>query len=106
MKVGSDEKDVSETWAEFQRRAREMLLAQQEAFLAAAKAWREGADKGAPLWPDASPPGLSPRPEELAEASYAFAAKLLADQSRFMQELSKTMAQKDGPKDGQQQRER
>jgi hypothetical protein len=93
MKVGSDDKDVNEAWSELQRRAREMLRAQQEAFLAAAKAWREGADTGAPLWPQPSPPGLSPKPEELAEASYAFAAKLLADQSRFMQELSKTMAQ-------------
>jgi len=90
--VGSDDNDVSEAWPEFQRRTRELLRAQQEAFLAAAKAWREGASKGAPPWPQPSPPGLSPRPEELAEASYAFAAKLLADQSRFMQELSKTMA--------------
>jgi hypothetical protein len=38
---------------------------------------------------------LNPRPEELAEASYAFAAKLLADQSEFMQELSTTMAKRD-----------
>ncbi len=91
--MGSDDKDVNEAWPEFQRRAREMLRAQQEAFLAAAKAWREGAEKGVPLWPEPNPPSLSPKPEELAEASYAFAAKLLADQSRFMQELSKTMAQ-------------
>jgi len=83
-----------DTFAEFQRRAREMLRAQQDAFLAAVKAWREGAGKGAPPWPEPTPAGLSPRPEELAEASYAFAAKLLADQSRFMQELSKTMAKR------------
>jgi hypothetical protein len=88
-----DDNDVNAAVAEFQRRAREMLRAQQEAFLAAVKAWREGAGKGAPPWPQPSPPGMSPRPEELAEASYAFAAKLLADQSQFMQELSKTMAQ-------------
>ena len=31
-------------------------------------------------------------PAEVAEASYAFAAKLLADQSRFMEELSRAMA--------------
>jgi hypothetical protein len=90
MKMGTDD----DTIAEFQRRAREMLRAQQDAFLAAVKAWRESAGKGAPPWPEPSPPGLSPRPEELAEASYAFAAKLLADQSRFMQELSKTMAKR------------
>jgi hypothetical protein len=93
MKVGSDDKDIHAAWSEFHQRAREMLRAQQEAFLAAAKAWREGADQGVPLWPHPSPPGLGPRPEEMAEASYAFAAKLLADQSRFMRELSETMAQ-------------
>ena len=92
--MGSDDKDVNEAIAEFQSRAREMLRAQQEAFLSAVKAWREGAGKGAPPWPDSKLPGLSPKPEELAEASYAFAAKLLADQSRFMQELSKTMAKR------------
>jgi hypothetical protein len=94
MEMGSADNDVNEAIAEFQRRAREMLLAQQETFLAAVKAWREGAGKGAPPWPEPNPPGLSPKPEELAEASYAFAAKLLADQSRFMQELSKTMAKR------------
>ena len=90
--MGRDDNDVNEAVAEFQRRAREMLRAQQAAFLAAVKAWREGASKGAPPWPEPSPPGMGPRPEELAEASYAFAAKLLADQSQFMQELSKTIA--------------
>jgi hypothetical protein len=94
MEMGSPDSDVKEAIAEFQRRAREMLLAQQEAFLAAVKAWREGTSKGAPAWPEPDPPGLNPKPEELAEASYAFAAKLLADQSRFMQELSKTMAKR------------
>jgi hypothetical protein len=94
MEMGSADNDVNEAIAEFQRRAREMLLAQQEAFLAAVRAWREGAGKGAAPWPEPNPPGLSPKPEELAEASYAFAAKLLADQSRFMQELSKTMAKR------------
>src|SRR5262245_57455736 len=92
MEMATDDNDVGEAIAEFQRRAREMLRAQQEAYLAAVKAWREGAGKGAPPWPEPGAPGLGPRPEELAEASYAFAAKLLADQSQFMQELSKTMA--------------
>ena len=35
---------------------------------------------------------MLPTPAEVAEASYAFAAKLLADQSRFMEELSRAMA--------------
>ena len=92
MRSDDNELDVNEAITELQRRAREMLRAQQEAFLAAVKAWREGAGKGAPSWPEPSLPDFRPRPDELAEASYAFAAKLLADQSRFMQELSKTMA--------------
>jgi len=89
----NDNKDV----AELQRRTRELLRAQQEAYVAAVKAWREGLGKGAPPppWPKPTPAGLVPNPSELAEASYAFAAKLLADQSRFMEELSKAMAGSD-----------
>jgi hypothetical protein len=98
MAVGSDDKDVNEAIAEFQRCARDMLKAQQEAFLAAVKAWHEGVGK-APAWPEVGSIGLAPKPAELAEASYAFAAKLLADQGRFMQELSKTMAREDRNKD-------
>lgn len=96
--MASDDNDASEAMAEFQRRARELLRAQQEAFLAAVKAWREGASGVAPVWPP-SPLGLSPKPEELAEASYAFAAKLLADQSRFMEELSTAMGSEEKHKD-------
>jgi hypothetical protein len=78
---------------DFQSQAREMLRAQQEAFLAAVKAWRESAakDANAPPWPKPPPLDMLPSPTEVAEASYAFAAKVLADQSRFMEELSKAM---------------
>jgi hypothetical protein len=86
----STDKEAADSIAEFQRRTRELLRSQQEAYLAALKAWREGLANGPPQWQQ--PPGLTPNPNELAEASYAFAAKLLADQSRFMDELSKTMA--------------
>jgi hypothetical protein len=96
--VGSDDNDANEAMAEFQRRAHELLRAQQEAFLAAVKAWREGASTVAPAWPP-SPLGLSPKPDELAEASYAFAAKLLADQSRFMEELSIAMSSDENRRD-------
>lgn len=82
---------------DFQKEAREMLRAQQEAFLAAVKAWREGLAKGTqpPAWP--KPPALDtlPSPTEVAEASYAFASKLLADQSKFMEELSKALGKPD-----------
>ena len=98
MGAGSNDKEVNEAVAEFERCAREMLKAQQEAFLAAVKAWRKGVAK-APEWPQAGALGLAPKPEELAEASYALAAKLLADQSRFMHELSDAMASKDEDKD-------
>jgi hypothetical protein len=46
----------------------------------------------APAWPTFPNAEMLPTPAEVAEASYAFAAKLLADQSRFMQELSRAMA--------------
>ena len=85
---------ADESVAELQRRTRELLRAQQEAYVAAVKAWREGLGQGPtpPPWPKPAPAELMPNPTELAEASYAFAAKLLADQSRFMEELSRAMA--------------
>jgi hypothetical protein len=96
--MGSDDNDANAAMAEFERRARDLLRAQQEAFLVAVKAWRESASTGAPVWPS-GPLGLSPKPEELAEASYVFAAKLLADQSRFMQELSNAMTKEEKHRD-------
>lgn len=83
---------------EFQNHTLELLRAQQEAYLEAVKAWREAMAAGAaqaPSWPPFPKIELMPTPSELAEASYAFAAKLLADQSRFMQELSRAMAPPD-----------
>jgi hypothetical protein len=84
--------------ADFQNQAREMLRAQQDAYVAAVKAWRDAvaaataAGVQPPPSPEPTPINLMPTPAEMAEASYAFAAKLLADQSRFMEELSKAMA--------------
>jgi hypothetical protein len=80
---------------EFQKQAIEALRAQQEAYLAAVKAWREALSASGhapPPWPQFPTLDLMPTPAEVAEASYAFAAKLLADQSRFMEELSRAMA--------------
>ena len=80
---------------EFQKQTLELLRSQQEAYLAAVKAWREAMSAGAaqaPAWPKFPSADLVPTPAEMAEASYAFAAKLLADQSRFMEELSRAMA--------------
>jgi hypothetical protein len=83
---------------EFQQQTRELLRAQQESYVAAVKAWREsmaaaGADAAQPPpWPAVGPMQVLPTPNEMAEAYYAFAAKLLADQSRFMEALSQAMA--------------
>ena len=82
---------------DFQQQALEMLRAQQEAYLAAVKAWREAIaagepTPGAPPPPEPTPLHMLPTPTEMAEAYYAFAAKLLADQSRFMEALSQAMA--------------
>jgi len=82
---------------EFQTQARDMLRAQQEAYLNAVKAWREAMAAGQPnvAWPQFQKIDMMPTAAEVAEASYAFAAKLLADQSRFMEELSRAMAPPD-----------
>ena len=80
---------------EFQKQTLELLRAQQEAYLSAVKAWRDAMAAGAthaPEWPKFPSVEMLPTPAEVAEASYSFAAKLLADQSRFMEELGRTMA--------------
>ena len=82
---------------DFQKQALEMLRAQQEAYVAAVKAWREALAAGEtanvpPPSPEPTPLHMLPTPTEMAEAYYAFAAKLLADQSRFMEALSQAMA--------------
>jgi hypothetical protein len=45
-----------------------------------------------PPAPESTPLHMLPTPTEMAEAYYSFAAKLLADQSRFMEALSQAMA--------------
>ena len=82
---------------DFQHQALEMLRAQQDAYVAAVKAWREAIAAGEasneqPPPPQPTPLHMLPTPTEMAEAYYAFAAKLLADQSRFMEALSQAMA--------------
>ena len=83
---------------DFQTQTLELLRAQQEAYLSAVKAWRDAMAAGAaqaPAWPTLPTIEMMPTPSEVAEASYAFAANLLADQSRFMEELSRAMAPPD-----------
>lgn len=78
---------------DFQQQALDMLRAQQEAYIAAVKAWREALAAGeVQPPPEPTPMHMLPTPTEMAEAYYAFAAKLLADQSRFMEALSLAMA--------------
>ena len=80
---------------DFQQQALDMLRAQQEAYVAAVKAWREALAAGEvqpPPSPEPTPMHMLPTATEMAEAYYAFAAKLLADQSRFMEALSQAMA--------------
>lgn len=89
---------ATDNTADFQNQARELLRAQQDAYVAAVTAWREAVEAATaagtqpPPSPTPTPINLMPTPAEMAEASYAFAAKLLADQSRFMEALSKAMA--------------
>ena len=87
--MATDKKD------DFQQQALDMLRAQQEAYVSAVKAWREALAAGEvkpPPSPAPTPMQMLPTPTEMAEAYYAFAAKLLADQSRFMEALSQAMA--------------
>jgi hypothetical protein len=91
----NDPGSVADETDDFQKLALEMLRAQQEAYVAAVKAWREALAAGEsamPPAPEPTPFEMLPTPTEMAEAYYAFAAKLLADQSRFMQALSQAMA--------------
>lgn len=84
--------------ADFQKHAQELLRAQQDAYVTAVKTWREAVATAAaagvqpPPSPTPTPLDMLPTPTEVAEASYAFAAKILADQSRFMDALSKAMS--------------
>ena len=86
---------------EFQKQMRELLRAQQDAYVAAVASWREAVASATaagvkpPPAPTPTAVDMLPTPAEMAEASYAFAAKLLADQSRFMEALSKAMATPD-----------
>ena len=86
------------TAEELQQQARELLRAQQEAFLAAVKEWRKTfattTKEAPPPWPQ-PPFDTMPSAAEMAQANYAFASKLLADQSRFMEELGKAMTEKE-----------
>jgi hypothetical protein len=83
---------------EFQRQMRDTLRAQQDAYVAAVKTWREAVAAAQasgvqpPPSPQPTPLQTLPSPTEVAEAYYSFAAKLLADQSRFMEALSQAMA--------------
>jgi hypothetical protein len=90
----TDDAQKTDQLAELQKAALAALRQQQEALLSGVKAWREAlANSGteAPAWPELKPPGFVPKPAELVEASYAFTAKLLAEQSRFLTELGKAM---------------
>ena len=88
---------------EFQKQTLDMLRAQQEAYLKAVKSWRDAMGAATPAAPPAATPPASPdldnlpTPSEMAEAGYAFASKLLADQSRFLEELGRTMMIPKGP---------
>jgi hypothetical protein len=89
---------ASDQTEEFQKKTRELLRAQQESYVEAVKKWREtlaaaGTDNvQPPPWPQPMPMQMMPTATEMAEAYYAFAAKLLADQSKFMEALSQAMA--------------
>ena len=89
---------MSEKPADWQEQLREMLRAQQDAYVAAVTAWRNtvtvamAAGTPPPPAPSQPAPFAIATPSEVTEASYAFASKLLADQSQFLEALSKAMS--------------
>ena len=94
---------------DFQKQALEMFRAQQEAYLNAVKAWRDAMSAAATPPPTTPTPTPAPQfenmptPAEIAEAGYTFASRLLADQSKFLEELGRTMTAAQGapkPKKG------
>ena len=88
---------VTDKPGDWQEQLREMLRAQQDAYVAAVTAWREAVAAALaggtppPPSPPQPPPFTIPTATEVTEASYAFAARILADQSRFLEALSKAM---------------
>jgi hypothetical protein len=95
--AGKETVTMNDKVEEFQNQMRDMLRAQQDAYVAAVKAWREAvaataAGMPSPSPPSPTPPLAVPTATDVTEASYGFAAQLLADQSRFMEALSKAMA--------------
>ena len=88
---------VTDKPGDWQEQLREMLRAQQDAYVAAVTAWREAvaaamaAGTPPPPSPPHPPPFTIPTAAEVTEASYAFAARVLADQSRVLEALSKAM---------------
>jgi hypothetical protein len=97
---------VTDKPGDWQEQLREMLRAQQDAYVAAVKAWRDAVTAAMatgtpppphPPQPPQSPPSTVPTAGEVTEASYSFAAKVLADQSRFLEALSKAMGVPDKP---------
>ena len=72
---------------DFQQQAIEMLRAQQEAYVTAVKAWREALAAGEvqpPPSPEPTPLHMMPTATEMAEAYYAFAARLLGSIDLFL----------------------
>ncbi len=87
---------VTEKVNEFQRQALDLLKTQHEAYLEAVRTWKNAMSASAgvkmPPWPETPPMDTLPTPGEVAEASTVFAAKVLEEQSRFMNELSETLS--------------
>ena len=87
---------ANDKFDEFQKHARQMLRAQQEAYLAAAKQWQHSLAAGQKTlhWPSSAEFDTLPSAAELSEATQTFTSKLLADQQQFMEALAETMNKK------------
>lgn len=82
---------------DFQQQTLEALRLQQEAYLAAVRTWRQNFKAATDANSQAAPklPTLPemPSPGEMADASYAFATRILDDQRKFLEAVNEVIQQ-------------
>lgn len=86
---------ASQPLNDYQQQALDAMRRQQDAYLAAVRAWRKaaGPDAGSPFGNTPETPAMPtfdswPSPTEIAEANQAFMNRVAEEQQRFFQSLN------------------